>query len=243
MSFKQLFRFWFDFTPAERRGTLFLFVALILLLIGQLYIHDILSVVAPQSSVDFSPFEEKIDSFISQNTPPPANKIIVADSVSHVDTTPQHASKHYRKPRRITPNATRQKMPFNEIIEINSADTATLKKLRGIGKILSTRIVKYRNRLGGFYSINQLKEVYGLRPKTFKIIQPFLHCDTSMITKININKVSFKQLLRHPYLNYQQVKSIFRYKDKHHTIKNLQELEPLLGKSYKKIIPYLTTKN
>ena len=64
-----------------------------------------------------------------------------------------------------------QKTPFKEIIELNVADTAMLKSIYGIGEKLSVRIVKYRKKLGGFYSVEQLKEVYGLRTENFKKIK------------------------------------------------------------------------
>ncbi|GIV26878.1 MAG: hypothetical protein KatS3mg027_0692 [Bacteroidia bacterium] len=86
-------------------------------------------------------------------------------------------------------------------IELNSADSTQLEQLKGIGKTLSQRIIKYRNRLGGFYSLEQLKEVYGIRDSLYNIItqRNEILIDTSLIKKINLTTADFKTLIRHPY--------------------------------------------
>ncbi len=65
-------------------------------------------------------------------------------------------------------------------IELNSADTTELKKLRGIGSKLSQRIVKYRNKIGGYHSVEELKAIYGLQEETYQQIAPHLWIDTSV---------------------------------------------------------------
>ena len=68
---------------------------------------------------------------------------------------------------------------MNLLVEINNADTTELKKLRGIGSVLSKRIVKYRKMLGGFKDVEQLKKVYGLSEETYQEILPHIWIDTS----------------------------------------------------------------
>ena len=68
------------------------------------------------------------------------------------------------------------------VVEVNSADTNLFMELRGIGPVLSKRIVKYRDQLGGFRAINQLSEVYGLRPETMDKISPLWHPTYSVWT-------------------------------------------------------------
>lgn len=89
-------------------------------------------------------------------------------------------------------------------IELNSADSIQLDKLKGVGKVLSARIIKYRNRLGGYYSVEQLKEVYGITDSSYKYIitKNKITVDTQLIRKINISTADFKTLIRHPYFNY-----------------------------------------
>ncbi|UCG27269.1 MAG: helix-hairpin-helix domain-containing protein, partial [Bacteroidales bacterium] len=86
-----------------------------------------------------------------------------------------------------------------EPIEINSADTMDLMPLKGIGPVLSRRILKYRNLLGGFYWKEQLLEVYGLTSVTYSEIEAFIEIDTFLVKKINLNQCTYADLIRHPY--------------------------------------------
>ncbi len=86
-------------------------------------------------------------------------------------------------------------------IELNAATADELKQLKGIGKYISKEIVDYRDKLGGFYSKNQLKEVYGITNKVFENISSSIIIDKTLIVKIDINKASFKELISHPYID------------------------------------------
>jgi DNA uptake protein ComE-like DNA-binding protein len=84
-------------------------------------------------------------------------------------------------------------------IDLNAADAAALEALPGIGDVLSARIVKFRNLLGGFYSIEQLKEVYGLREEHFQKCAPHLNVVSPPYRKIAVNSVPHSVLKKHPY--------------------------------------------
>lgn len=109
-----------------------------------------------------------------------------------------------------------------EKIELNTSDTTELKKVYGIGSYYSGKIVRYRERLGGFYSVEQLKEIR-MREGTYERIAPQLKADTSLIRKINLDTIGFKDLLRHPYFDYEQTKRVFRLRkrNKHITADDL----------------------
>lgn len=94
-------------------------------------------------------------------------------------------------------------------IELNTADTTLLKQLRGIGSGYAKMIVNYRTRLGGFYSKEQLLEVYRFPPETYSRIEHQVWVDTTYIQKLPINQLSINQLKRHPYIRYFQAKSLF----------------------------------
>jgi DNA uptake protein ComE-like DNA-binding protein len=79
---------------------------------------------------------------------------------------------------------------------------------------LCRRIVAYRNKLGGYFSKAQLKEVYGFKSYYYTKVAPFVMVDTLQIQKICINSVGFKQLLKHPYCDYNLTKKIFQARDK-----------------------------
>jgi competence protein ComEA len=101
-----------------------------------------------------------------------------------------------------------------KIIEINSADSLALDDLPGIGPAFARRIIKYREMLGGYAYPEQLKEVYGMDSARLAGFIKQIRIDTTGIRKMDINKASFKELLAHPYLEYEQVKAIARFRDK-----------------------------
>jgi competence protein ComEA len=110
------------------------------------------------------------------------------------------------------------------IIEINSADSAQFEKLSGIGSILASRIIKFRNLLGGFYSVNQLNEVHGLRPETYNIILPHIYCDSLKINKLDLNSASESEFRKHPYIGKYKAGLIIKYRNFAKKIANPSEL-------------------
>lgn len=104
--------------------------------------------------------------------------------------------------------------PPHQLINLNLCDSADLEKLPGIGPILSARIVKYRNLLGGYADVRQLLEVYGLREEVFEIIKERVSADTTLLKKISVNSDSYSVLLRHPYLDPEHVTAIVRYRER-----------------------------
>lgn len=94
------------------------------------------------------------------------------------------------------------------LVDLNTADSVTLLSLYGIGPSFAKRIIKYRNLLGGFYSKNQLLEVYGFDQDRLDKIEA--NCDVSPggIRKININTVKTDELKKHPYMDYYTAKAI-----------------------------------
>lgn len=109
-------------------------------------------------------------------------------------------------------------------IELNSADSIDLLSLYGIGPVFSGRIIKFRNLLGGYYSRDQLLEVYGMDSLRYLGFYKRTFVDTNLIRKINMETVVFKELLRHPYIKYEMVKSFIRYRDYHGPPDDLQGL-------------------
>lgn len=98
-------------------------------------------------------------------------------------------------------------LPF-ETIELNTADTAQLCLLKGIGSKLSLRIVKFRNSLGGFYHVSQLSEVYGISDELFNSLKKQLRVDDELVEKINPHKLSIQEMSKHPYIDYNQAKDL-----------------------------------
>lgn len=130
------------------------------------------------------------------------------------------------------------------VIELNCADSTLLTTLPGIGPVFASRICKFREYLGGYYSVSQLLEVYKLPEETYHAIKPLLTLDTLQIKTINVNFCTINDLKKHPYCNYQQARSIVEYRAKNGSLKEVGQLlqdEVIDSVSLKKMMPYLTT--
>ena len=127
-------------------------------------------------------------------------------------------------------------------VELNSADTTELKKIRGVGKYAKS-IVSYRNRLGGYFSKNQLLEF--MTREAFERIEPYLFVDTMQIRKIDVNIAGIDKLKNHPYLNFYNARAIYEYRRNNGKIKSIKELyglHELPNEVLEKIKPYLEFK-
>jgi len=92
--------------------------------------------------------------------------------------------------------------------DLNTADTSLLQQLKGVGSFTANRISRYRNQLGGFYSLSQLSEIKGLYPETLARLQSMMKIDPSRIQTLDVNKASLEKLRAHPYLSFYQAKVI-----------------------------------
>lgn len=140
---------------------------------------------------------------------------------------------------------TSNKLSVGETIEINSADSATFTKVRGIGPSFAQRIIEYRKRLGGFLKKDQLQEVYGIDADKYHDIQNQLTINTALITKIDINSVDFEGLRKFPYLTNKQTNAVIQYRTQHgnyHSINDMQQIAILDEVILRKIEPYLSFK-
>ena len=130
------------------------------------------------------------------------------------------------------------KLRANEHIEINGADTTLLMKIPGIGSYYASRIVRYRERLGGFASAQQLEEIDGLPESAIAYIK----IDYQQIRKMNLNKLTLNQLKKHPYLNFYQAKEICDYrrlKGPMHSIEDLKLLKDFPPDEIERLKPYI----
>lgn len=111
-------------------------------------------------------------------------------------------------------------------LDLNMADSASLVALNGIGPSYAKRILKYRSILGGYVSVEQLKEVYGFTDEIYANIHGLFMVGKTGVTKINVNKDDFKAVNKHPYITYEQTKLIF----------NQRRQAPLTEQKLKEII-------
>ena len=137
------------------------------------------------------------------------------------------------KPRTISP------------VDINNADSSAFIALPGIGSRLSQRIISFRDRLGGFHSIDQVGETYLLPDSTFQKIKPFLKLENPSIKKININLATIDEMKAQPYIRYQVANSIFNYRGQHGDFKSIEDVKKIMiitNEMFDKMAPYLTIK-
>ena len=157
------------------------------------------------------------------------------------ESTPERVS---RMTSYSQPNYTRQeKFTEGTVVELNTADTTTLKKVPGIGSAFAKRIVNYRAILGGYHTVDQLSEVYGIDEERFQALQPWFTVDPSHVKKLPINTIPQDSLQRHPYINYAQARAIMqlrRQKGRLTGWENLQLLNEFTESDKTRLQPYLS---
>ena len=130
-------------------------------------------------------------------------------------------------------------------IDINLADSTMLETLPFIGPTLAKRIILYREKLGGFYSINQLAEVWGLQDSIFQKIKERVSLSENSFKKIDINVIQLNDLKSHPYFGYKIANAIIKFRDQHGSFKSLDDIQKIVlidEGIYNKIVHYLVVK-
>ena len=129
------------------------------------------------------------------------------------------------------------------VVDINTADSTAFDMMRGIGSTLASRIIKYRNRLGGFVTVEQIKEVWNFPDSTYHSLKEQFVVNNTAVSKININTADFKTMGTHPYINYTYAKVIDAYRKQHGSFKAVNDLKKIVvinDSIYKKMEPYVT---
>ncbi|MFM6926358.1 MAG: ComEA family DNA-binding protein [Ferruginibacter sp.] len=129
--------------------------------------------------------------------------------------------------------------------DVNYSDTAAFIALPGIGSKLAARIVAFRDKLGGFYKIDQLSETYGLPDSTFQKIKSRLVLGNNNVKKLNVNTATVDELKAHPYLRYNIANAIVQYRTQHGSFSSVVEIKKIMlitDEIYDKAAPYLSVK-
>ena len=132
-----------------------------------------------------------------------------------------------------------EKIGPGQTIDINTADTTLLKMIPGIASKRAARIVSYRQALGGFVNVEQAMEAIELPDTVLK----YMTVSALPVRKININRLSVQQMMKHPYLNFYQAKAIFEYrrnKGELHSVEELSRLEAFRTTDLDRLRHYVT---
>ena len=136
----------------------------------------------------------------------------------------------------------RKARPIEQPVELNTADSATLRSVVGIGPRTVVAIMHYRERLGGFVRAEQLAEVPGVRERNYEKILKQIYCDSCKIRKIDINFASPKVLGKHPYIAPQALRKLLKarqLKGGWSTVEELVEEHILTPREAERLAPYL----
>lgn len=212
---------YFSFTKRERSGIIGLLVILLMVMC--------LSRIFPQKKTVATVPENVVDT-----------SVVLEKNVKDSERFQNPGRTGYKK---FSP----ERKPFRKlsVIEINSADTAAYIALPGIGSKLAARIVAFRDKLGGFYNVGQIGEVYGLQDSVFQKIRPLLRCDPQAVHKIDINAADKDQLKMHPYIRWKIAEALITYRNEHGGIRSRDDLvniETIDEEDIDRIMPYLSFK-
>jgi competence ComEA-like helix-hairpin-helix protein len=198
--------------------------------------NEVVPVVVTPKPVDLSGFEREVVAF--------------EKSVKFADSLEEQAKKsRFKKFRPYAANPGKDSSdnfkPYPKevfVIELNSADTFELQRLRGIGPAFARRIVKYRERLGGFNNKLQLLEIWGMDSSKYNSIRDHLAVNPDSVHSINLNTVTFKELLAHPYFPFEITKAIMLYRKEHKKFVSAGELKNIKAipdSAYQKMRAYI----
>lgn len=227
MDFKEQTKVFLSFSKKERRGIYLLSVIAMMLWILPVFFstenppQEMLEITPLQLSQAKKLLSTKRDSFAHQR-----------QYRSYYPTAAYQDRQRFRtaygdqEEKTIAPRQERKIVMIN----LNEADSAMLEALPGIGERLSARIIKYRNRLGGFHEIAQLKEVYGLQDSVLNVLASRVFVPPNpALTTLDVNKCSYADFRRHPYMGHVFAKSLVAFRQAHGEIKTIEELYQLVA--------------
>lgn len=225
-----------SFSKVEAKGTLVLILIIIIgITASRLYIHHLRSSELPTTNSDLKEWVKTVKASIEVKE---RNDII--ETINQPDYAHEHLDMKKSNPENVSRITKILKTPI-VIKDINLATPEELQQIKGIGPVYSSRIVKYRDLLGGFSKTDQLKEVYGLNDTTIhEILQHFTI--QSPPKKIPINSDSVKILATHPYITYDLAWIIINYRKQNGDIlsfEDLQKIKAIDEETLSRIRPYL----
>lgn len=128
-------------------------------------------------------------------------------------------------------------------INLNAEDSLGLLRVPKVGPKTASKIIRYRNKLGGYYKIEQLQEIYGMDSLQYEQIKSYFFIDTSLIVKININTADIKTMAKHPYIDYFVAKSLVIYREQNGPYTSIEDIKKVIhfyDELYDKLLHYIS---
>jgi DNA uptake protein ComE-like DNA-binding protein len=219
------------YNRAEQRGVFVMSLLLLLVIVGQ----ALIPAETFQKAPDITAFSAEIAAFETA-----WKRAADSDSLARLH--------RYSKFRTGSGGYQGGAAPFQAIakpvimVDLNTADTFDLQQLRGIGPAFARRIVNYRERLHGYYEPRQLLEVFGMDTARYALVRDNLEVSRDSVHRIDLNTVTFKELLHHPYFPFAVTKNIMIYRQKNKVFRSLEELRNIQGVSdslFRRMVLYL----
>jgi DNA uptake protein ComE-like DNA-binding protein len=233
MRFSNVIKDYLTFTRREKRGVFVLLSILFLLVIAD----EVIPLVIKPKAADISEFENEIKAFEQSER--------LEDSIEAMSHKSDYKKKNSNSAiNKMDSSFSSRRFPKETfIIELNAADTFTLQRLRGIGPSFARRIIKYRERLGGYIDKNQLLEIWEMDTSRYNSIKEQVTVNRDSVHKINLNTITFKKLMSHPYFPFEMTREIMIYRKEHKKFVNIEELRNIRiisDSAYRKIKNYIT---
>ena len=221
------------FTKGERVAIIVLAAVIFLLIAANFFVanrpsnvkkplHNLDSIMALHDKAVEEYLNSQRSTVNSQQTSSTKNK--VTRSPSH------QVAKSYKETEYNTHKKDQKPKANSQKLNLNSADTTELQSLPGIGPFFARNIVEYRNKLGGFIDKKQLLEVYAFDSTRMSNIENLIVIDSIELRKVKVNTDDFKTILRHPYIEYEDVKKIVNYRESKGMIKDWETYLKVVGR-------------
>ena len=163
--------------------------------------------------------------------------------IAAVETEKKGQEVHRAGPVSVAKKSTDDKGVPLLAIELNAADSVELQQLPGIGPAYASRIVRFRELLGGFHQVSQLLDVYGFDTARFEGLKEYIYVDSSRIERIALNTADYERLRSHPFIHSKLANAIVQYRRQHGPYKALSDLLNIAimdERIFRNIAPYLT---
>mgnify|MGYP005850213789 CR=1 FL=1 len=243
----------FSFTKSERQGIFVLLLIIALLLLTNILLPHLLQ---KEHKSEFEKFVEEVKAFEKQyqSDTVKANNLyykkqpkISEEDLAIYSIETNEYEQPYEKQYEFKPYAkdyTKKEYSVTRLnINLNTADTTELMQLRGIGSTFANRIIKYREKLGGYFTTEQLLEVYGFDSVKYNTIKEQIFIEDGSIRKFNLNSAEVKELVNHPYIDYKLANAISkqRFKKKFESVDELKNVYLVNDSLFRKLAPYFST--